>query len=224
MECVCVCVCVRAHTHSRHPALKAKPPGRGLWRARMRHAQSVPLFKPLSEAYLLPQRCLHRPLHQLVGCELALCSGIFLLVSVMCRWKLFWKLSLLSLLIILFSLYHYSIHTFSSWFVLTTSFCIVSSWRIYPLIFICLSGIGHLIGFLILFSFKSHTFFIYATFHSNWKVWMLENLENLVKVSITCAGVWKYIYIHYIAKVLGHPLLMKGWDYFSNFHETNLNV
>jgi len=129
--CVCVCVCARTHTHSRHPALKAKPPGRGLWRARMRHAQSVPLFKPLSEAYLLPQRCLHRPLHQLVGCELALCSGIFLLVSVMCRWKLFWKLSLLSLLIILFSLYHYSIHTFSSWFVLTTSFCIVSSWRIY---------------------------------------------------------------------------------------------
>lgn len=103
MECVSMCVCMCAYTF--HPALKARPPGRGLWRAQMRHA-SVPLFKPLSEAYLLPQRCLHEPFHQLVGCDLAHCFGKFFLVSMSRRWGSFAFLSFLIPFISLITLNH----------------------------------------------------------------------------------------------------------------------
>lgn len=151
-QCVCVCA------HSRHPALKAKPPGQGLWRARMRHAQSVPLFKPLSEAYLLPQCCLHGPLHQLVGCDLAPSSGIFFLVSMRCRWRLF--------CLNISSYYFFNgIITQFTLFYLNFYWQIVSFWRIY-LWFSSFFGIVHYIlhGISVLFLLPISSF-LYAEFH-----------------------------------------------------------
>lgn len=58
-----------------HSALKAKPPGWGLWSAGIRHAQSVPLLKSPSESYLFEQPFLNLFLYQLVGCDLAKCFG-----------------------------------------------------------------------------------------------------------------------------------------------------
>lgn len=69
-----------------HSALKAKPPGWGLWSAGIRHAQSVPLLKSPPESYLFEQPFLNLFLYQLVGCDLAKCFG-----NRRHRWMVKWR-------------------------------------------------------------------------------------------------------------------------------------
>ncbi len=63
-----------------------------------------------------------------------------------------------------------------------------------------------------------------------WEIVLPPQLKNILEETLyicicvcVCIYIYIYIYIHYIytilPKVLGHPLLMNRFDYFSNFQE-----